>query len=150
MEMILLFDTSGSVTEAGLLNPLVFRDTLLATLPNVRLSVYGFGSRLAGYTSATRAFTQLSAAFAVLAKPKLTGGDRIPLNLFPQRERGNGETWLYEAIAAAVKDVSGKEDGVTRMILVFSDGLGTTTAVPEDAARVCNEAGMPVYEIGRA
>ena len=33
------------------------------------------------------------------------------------------------------------------MILVFSDGLGTTTAVPEDAARVCNEDGMPVYAV---
>ena len=148
MEMVLLFDKSGSVTEAGLLNPLVFRDKVLARLPNVKLSVYGFDSRLARYTSATRDFTQLSAAFAALAKPKMTGGgERIPLEIFPHRQPGDGQTWLYEAIAAATRDVSAKEDGVTRMILVFSDGIGTTTAVREDAARVCNEAGLPVYPV---
>lgn len=147
MEMILLFDKSGSVTEAGLLNPMVFRDQLLVGLPNVKLSVYGFGTRLARYASATRDFTELAAAFSALAKPKLSGGDKMPLVLFPKRLSGNGETWLYEAIAATVKDVSGKEDGVNRMILVFSDGLGTTNAAPEDAARICQEAGIPVYPI---
>jgi len=147
MEMVLLFDKSGSVTEAGLLNPLVFRDRLLASLPNVKLSVYGFASRLARYSTATRDFAQLSAAFAALGKPKLTGGTPLPIALFPRREKGDGGTWLYEAIAGTVGDVSGKEDGVTRMILVFSDGIGTTTAVPADAAAVCTEAGIPVYAV---
>jgi hypothetical protein len=34
LEIALLFDVSGSVTEAGLLNPLVFREKLLDGLPN--------------------------------------------------------------------------------------------------------------------
>ncbi len=147
LEIALMFDVSGSVTDAGLLNPLVVREKLLDGLPNVKVSVYGFNTRLARFTSATRDFAQLSAAFTLLAKPKPLPGEKIALQLFPRRDGGNGTTWLYESIAAAVHDISTKEDGVTRMLLVFSDGIGTTAAVATDAARVCNDAGIPVYAI---
>ena len=41
VEMTLLFDTSGSVVDEGLLDPLAFKETLLDNLENVRIAVYG-------------------------------------------------------------------------------------------------------------
>ncbi len=43
VEIVLLFDTSGSVTGNDLLDEKLFRENLLAGLPGVTLSVYRFG-----------------------------------------------------------------------------------------------------------
>jgi len=43
VEIVLLFDTSGSVTGNGLLDERLFRESLLAGLPDVKISVYSFG-----------------------------------------------------------------------------------------------------------
>ena len=43
VETVLVFDSSGSVHGAGLLDERLFRDNLLADLPEVTLSVYAFG-----------------------------------------------------------------------------------------------------------
>jgi hypothetical protein len=67
VELTLLFDTSGSVVDNGLLDPLVFKESLLDQLSNVRIAVYGFGRELTRFTPATREFAQLQTAFAALA-----------------------------------------------------------------------------------
>ena len=41
VEITVLFDTSGSVVDEGLLDPLAFKETLLDNLENVRIAVYG-------------------------------------------------------------------------------------------------------------
>src|SRR3954471_4115279 len=46
VELMLLFDTSGSVTDAGLLDPVALKQGLLDELSNVALSVFGFDSKL--------------------------------------------------------------------------------------------------------
>jgi hypothetical protein len=43
VEIVLLFDSSGSVHGAGLLDEKAFRENVLAGLPGVTLSVYSFG-----------------------------------------------------------------------------------------------------------
>ena len=43
VEIVVVFDSSGSVHGAGLLDERLFRDNLLADLPEVTVSVYSFG-----------------------------------------------------------------------------------------------------------
>jgi len=46
VELALLFDTSGSVANQHLLDPLTFKESLLDHLENVSFSVYGFTTTL--------------------------------------------------------------------------------------------------------
>jgi VWFA-related protein len=147
VEMILLFDTSGSVMSANLLNPLAFKSTLLDGLDNVRLAVYGFSSALKRYCRPTRDFAGIRAALEALQQPH-PRAETIPLQLPPKRKADpNGATWLYEAVIGAAQDASATRGAVTRMILAFSDGFPTTNSRPEDASSVCRELGIPVYPV---
>jgi VWFA-related protein len=148
IEMILLFDTSGSVTNAGLLDPLAYKTTLLDNLPNVRLSVYSFTSELRRHCRATRDPAELAAALQGVTHARSGAGDaqKISLQLPPGR-KGGPETWLFEAITGAVKDSAAEPGQVTRMLVVFSDGFPTTNSRPEDAATALAETGVPVYPV---
>jgi hypothetical protein len=146
VELILLFDESPRAMTADLLSPLLFREQLLDALPNVRLAVYGFTRSLRKYTDPTRDFEKLSAAFEALRAGHPTG-ELIPLALFPKRKAEKGETWLYEAVRGAAADAAQREEKVVRDMLVFSGGLGNTTAEPRDAAAVCEEVGIEVYPV---
>jgi VWFA-related protein len=150
IEMTLLFDTSGSVTDAGLLNPLAYQATLLDKLENVRIAVYGFNSSLTRYCGFTRDPAELAAALGGVrgsgskaAGPQVT---KIPLHLPPGRN-GGPETWLFEAIMAAAGDSAAEPGQATRMLVVFSDGFPTTNTRPEDAVKVLSELGIPVYPV---
>ncbi|SPE38271.1 exported hypothetical protein [Candidatus Sulfopaludibacter sp. SbA3] len=145
-DLILLFDESPSVMNADLLSPLLFQQKLLQEMPNVRLAVYGFSKSLRKYTEPTRDFAQLSTAFEALRTGQ-QAGELIPLALFPKRKAGTGQTWLYEAVRGAAEDASQPDARILRSMLVFSDGLGTTTAEPQDAASVCESLGIPVYPV---
>ena len=147
VEIILLFDTSGSVMEEGLLNPLAFKESLLDTLGNARIAVYGFDTRVRRYTAPTRDYARLSAAFAGLHNPK---GEATYIDLqLPEKMRANlrGGTWLYESIGAVARDAAANPADVTRFILVFSDGFPSTRTRPEFAAGIATELGMPVYPV---
>jgi len=144
VDFTLLFDTSGSVRGRELLTPLVFKESLLDGLERVRIAVYGFGKQVDRYTRPTRDFAQLQAAFSAIRKRGLPA-ETIALHLPPGRKSDPyGATWLFESIAATAADAEG---GATRMLLVFSDGFGTTSAEPQDAAGICQELGVPVYPV---
>lgn len=149
VEVILLFDISGSVTQEGLLDPLVFKSVLLDGVPNARLAVYGFGATLFRFCRPTRDTAELAGAFQRVlnfragAEPKPVA---IHLKLPPKRKTDpRGGTWIYEAVLAAAKDAAAGPGNVTRMLLVFSDGFSTTTSRPEDAATPVSELGIPLY-----
>lgn len=146
VELILAFDRSGSVANAGMLQPLIFQDRVIRGLPNVSLSVYAFNSRLKRYTPPTRDSAVLASAFDAIRNGG-AGGIDIPVELPPKRKAEKGGTWIYESIIAAAQDAAKGPPSVSRMMLVFSDGLGTTTSVPEDAAPICEELGIPVYTV---
>lgn len=146
VELILLFDRSGSVLDAGLLQPLAFQDRVIGGLPNVSLSVYAFSSHLSRYTPPTRDVAVLSAAFDTI-KSGGQGGVRIPVELPEKRKIEKGGTWIYEAVIAAAQDAVKGPAPTSRMMLVVSDGLSTTTSLPEDAASVCEDLGIPVYTV---
>jgi VWFA-related protein len=141
VEMILLFDTSGSVKQAGLLDPLAYQTALLDRLPAVRLSVYAFNAALWKHCRSTRDPSEIEAALRrVLDGPRAeTEAARIALEL-PRGRKGAAGTWLFEAIMAAAKDASGP-------LVVFSDGLPTTTTRSEDAAAALAALGIPVYPV---
>ena len=146
VELILLIDRSGSVVNAGMLQPLVFQDRVIRGLPNVSLSVYAFTSNLRRYASPTRDSAALAAAFDAI-KAGGQGGESIPVELPPKRKGEKGGTWIYESVIAAARDAAKGPASVSRLMLVFSDGLSTTTSAAGDAAPLCQELGIPVYAV---
>jgi VWFA-related protein len=151
VEMILLFDTSGSVVDEGLLNVPAFKTTLLDQLPGVTIAVYGFNSNLQRFCRPTRDPAQLESVFRRVidfrggAKPR---PDIIELQLPPKRHSDpNGGSWLYEAVAGCAHDVAAIQNNATRMILMFSDGFPTTDTRVEEGAAVAHELGIPVYPV---
>jgi VWFA-related protein len=150
IEMILLFDTSGSVTSAGLLDPLAYKTALLDNLPGVRLSVCSFNSTLRRHCRPTRDPAALAAALGRVRDSRSGDADaqaeKIPLQLPPGR-KGRPATWLYEAIMAAGRDAAADPSAATRMLVVFSDGFPTTNTAPEYAATALSELGIPVYPV---
>jgi VWFA-related protein len=147
IEMTLLFDSSGSVTQAGLLDPLVYKTSLLDNLENVSLAVYSFDSTLRRQCRPTRDGTELAAALRSVRDSRSgPQSESIPL-LLPAGRKGAAGTWLFEAITAAAKDAAEEPGQATRMLVVFSDGFPTTNTRPEDASAVFSELGIPVYPV---
>jgi VWFA-related protein len=151
VEMILLFDTSGSVVDEGLLNLLAFKTTLLDKLPDVTIAVYGFNSNLQRFCRPTRDPAALESVFRRVidfkagAKPR---PDFIKLQLPPKRHSDpNGGSWLYEAVAGCARDMAATPSNATRMMLMFSDGFPTTDTKVEEGAAVARELGIPVYPV---
>jgi VWFA-related protein len=147
VEMTLLFDTSGSVVDEGLLDPLAFKETLLDNLDGVRIAVYGFDRNMKRYSGPTRDYAQLQKAFAALGT-RGGKGEPIELRLPPKRKADpNSGTWLFEAVAAVSRQAAGTPGDATRMVLAFSDGFPSTDSRPEDAADIDRELGIPVYPV---
>ncbi|MBI4904278.1 MAG: VWA domain-containing protein [Acidobacteria bacterium] len=152
LEMILLFDTSGSVLRPGLLDFLAYKHALLDGMDNVRLAVYSFDRNVRRYCKPTRDIEILATSFQALLEPRkaTVRPQRIPVELVKGRKTDErGGTWLYEAIVATMRDAIAvnPSNGVTRMLVVFSDGLPTTTARPEDAAAVARELDIPIFPV---
>jgi VWFA-related protein len=164
VNLVLLFDISGSVVNAGLLNPLVFKTSILDGLGNARIAVYAFSDDLRRYCRPTRHLAVLEAAFHALDKRET--GELIALKLPPKRTVRRPGTWIYAAVMATAQEFAPKPDVhstvsydpatassdsaaapdlATTMVLTFSDGLDTTSAIPEDASGLCQELGIPVY-----
>jgi VWFA-related protein len=148
VDLALVFDTSGSVVDQGLLDPVVFKSGLLDGVPNARLAVYGFTDKLRRFCPPTRDFEALRIALDALGTRKPVGAVTIPLELPPKRKADeNGASWIYEAVMGAARDLAAQPGNATRLVVIFSDGLSSTTSAPEDAARVCEDLGIPVYPI---
>jgi VWFA-related protein len=147
VELAVVFDTSGSVMHEGLLDPLVFKSGILDGLDNVRIAVYGFSDKLRRYGPPTRDYETLRAALESL-RGRGRGAVDIPIALPPKRKsEPRGGTWIYEAVIGVAKDVGAQPAAASRMMLIFSDGFGTTTSTPEDAAKSCEEMGVTVNPV---
>jgi VWFA-related protein len=147
VEVTLLFDTSGSVTDAGLLDPLAFEERLLTAFDNVTLSVFGFTTRLDRYCRPSRDLGTLRAALAGL-QSRTAKVETIKIPLAPKRKaNAGGGTWIYAAIAQAAREAAATPGNASRLILVFSDGFDTTSGRPEDAAGVARDLGVAIYPV---
>ena len=104
VEISLLFDCSGSMAMAGLINPHVFGPNLLDEFENVRIAIYGFSDDLKRLTTPTRDPETLRSAMAgVLAVP-------------------HGNTPLFQTISSLIREVAGPPGNASRMVVIFSDG----------------------------
>ena len=151
VEMAMVFDISGSVMQAGLLDPLVYKSTMLDGLGGAKLAVYGFDASLERFCRPTREFNELKDCLDRVmnyhsgSKPR---PEVIGLQLPAKRKSDSrGGTWLYESVLAAAKDMAAGGGNATRLMLVFSDGFPSTTTGPEDIRPELNELGIAVYPV---
>ena len=129
-EIIFLIDFSYSVMTPGLLDFNTIRSTMLEGLrQDVQISVYGFAARLKVFTGPTRDLRKLQRALDQSIESE-AGGSRV-----------------YEAIMQTARHASSRGGNVSRMMVVFSDGLSTTNLDPELVVRSANAFGIPIYPV---
>jgi hypothetical protein len=79
IEIHLMFDCSGSVQQAGVLNPRAFSANLLDEFHNVRIAIWGFsGKSLVYFTAPTRDPARLNGAMEAVRGMK-PGATSLPL-----------------------------------------------------------------------
>jgi hypothetical protein len=134
---------------------------------DVRISVYTTTwqklYRLTGATADGRIVTRdfrglLNAGFVTEA------GANIPITLPPARDTvGYGpftqdyqksyflsnehRGWPMEAAIGVLNDVAAAQDKVSRVMVMFSEGIGATTTLPEDIGVHALDLGIPVYPV---
>jgi VWFA-related protein len=145
LEVILLFDTSGSVRQAGLLDPRMFKEALLDSLGHASLALYTFSRELRLYTSPTRDLERLKQAFSRIEDPK-AAVETVKLE-DSRSPNPDSETFLYEAIMETARRASRSGANATRILVVVSDGFPTTLTRSQEAADVARECGIPVYPV---
>jgi VWFA-related protein len=55
--------------------------------------------------------------------------------------------WPLEAAIGALNDVSAASDKVARVLVMFSEGIGATTTIPEDVGNQALDLGIPIYPV---
>ena len=129
-EIIFLIDFSYSVMSPGLLDFHTIRSTMLEGLrTDVQISVYGFANKLKMFTGPTRDLAKLQKALDQSFASE-AGGSRV-----------------YEAIMQTARHASNRGGNVSRMMVVFSDGLSTTNLDPELVVRSATAFGIPLYPV---
>lgn len=138
----------------------------------VRISVYQtFGQEVDRMTQPTTDPHAVTVALQSLLGPLPTRpepGDIIELTLPPGRERvapvvkqgdytndyvtspfyGGGERgWTMEAAIGLLNAISAQQDRVARVLVMFSEGIGATTTIPEDIGNRALDLGIPIYPI---
>lgn len=136
---------------------------------DVRLSVYHCAARsLYRLSPATTDPKQLLGAFRRILTPELPerGPDSavIPLTLPPRRDHvgpgpftddyvtssfisAGSRGWPLEAAIGTLNDVAAARDKVARVLVMFSEGIGATTTIPEDVGNQALDLGIPIYPI---
>jgi len=91
-------------------------------------------------------------------------GEEIPLALPPQRDKvlhgpftqdfptsyfvsAERRGWPMEAAIATLNDLAAAQDKVSRVLVMFSEGIGATTTIPEDIGNHALDLGIPIYPI---
>ncbi len=129
-EIIFLIDFSYSVMTPGLLDFTTVRSTMMEGLrDDLLISVYGFANKLKRFTGPTRNLEKLQWALDQAYESE-AGGSRV-----------------YEAIMQTARDASNRGGNMSRMMVVFSDGLSTTKLSPDMVVQVARMYGIPLYPI---
>jgi VWFA-related protein len=134
----------------------------------VRVSVYQtFRQELDRMTRPTTDPHALTVALQTLLGPlpfQPEPGAKIALTLPPGRERvepgpftneyvtspffgGGHRGWTMEAAIGLLNEVSAAQDRVARVLVMFSEGIGATTTIPEDIGNRALDLGIPIYPI---
>jgi hypothetical protein len=133
---------------------------------DMRISVYRcFEKSLYRLSPATNDPQRLTGAFRRILLPAPPPDlDLIPLSL-PERRRhvdpgpftndyptsafisAEARGWPMEAAIGALNDVASAHDSVSRILVMFSEGIGATTTVPEDVGNQALDLGIPIYPV---
>ena len=134
---------------------------------DVRIRVYATaGQKLYRMTGATRDARAVTRDFRELLNSSYVAeaGVDIPLTLPPRRDSvGQGpftddfqtsyfvsnehRGWPMEAAIGVLNDVTAAQDKVSRVMVMFSEGIGATTTVPQDIGIHALDLGIPIYPI---
>ena len=177
LELVLLFDVNPAIPyfwdpadvfrfiprwEEGMTRQLLEKQDA-----DVRICVYATTGqklyRLTGATTDARVVTRdfrglLNASFVTEA------GADIPITLPPKRDTvGYGpftqdyqtsyflsnehRGWPMEAAIGVLNDVAAAQDKVSRVMVMFSEGIGATTTLPEDIGVHALDLGIPIYPV---
>ena len=119
--------------------------------------------RLTGATTDARVVTRdfrglLNASFVTEA------GADIPITLPPKRDTvgygpftqdyqtsyflsNENRGWPMEAAIGVLNDVAAAQDKVSRVMVMFTEGIGATTTLPEDIGAHALDLGIPIYPV---
>jgi len=177
LELVLLFDVNPAIPylwdpadvfrfipgwEEGMT-----RQLLETHDADVRICVYATTGqklyRLTGSTTDARVVTRefhglLHASFVTAA------GANIPITMPPKRETvspgpftqdyqtsdfvsSEYRGWPMEAAVGVLNDIAAAQDKVSRVMVMFSEGVGATTTLPEDIGVHALDLGIPIYPV---
>lgn len=148
IDIALLFDLSGSVTNRGLLDWVVYRDTFIRALAPSRIAVYGFSDALSRFCEPTSDPERLRDALQRVVRSTedaAVGATTTPLRPPKQSENPDNKSWIYEAIVATAREPSAP--AATRVILLVSDGNSTTGARADDVLEEVQRLGVSVFPL---
>jgi VWFA-related protein len=149
-------------------NEAMSRAILEKETADVRISVYHCsGQSLDKLSPATTDPQQLLNALRGILNPEFPGtttSTRIPLSLPSRRDSVNAgpftqdfptsyfvsaeaRGWPLEAAIGVLNDVAAAQDKVSRMFVMFSEGIGATTTIPEDVGNHALDLGIPIFPI---
>jgi hypothetical protein len=176
LELVLLFDTNSKIDYfwdpkdvfrfVPQWNDGMSKAILDSHLADIRISVYHCsGQMLYRMTSATKDPREFGNALRRVLTPESKAPDSvpIPLSLPATRDRvGLGpftneyvtsyfysaelRGWPMEAGIGVLNDLASSEK-VSRLFVMFSEGIGATTTIPEDLGNHALDLGIPVYPI---
>ena len=134
----------------------------------VRISIYRTSGeklyRMARPTTDPSAVTTALRSLLVANPAPPEPGAVIALSLPPGRERvepgrytneyvtspfygGEKRGWTMEAAIGLLNEASVAQDRVARILVMFSEGIGATTTIPEDIGNQALDLGIPIYPI---
>lgn len=176
LELVLLFDTNPKIDYFWDPKD-VFRFTaqwddemsksiLESTLADVRISVYHCsGQMLYRMTDATKDPHQFGNALHRVLTRESSTPDSVPIRLSLPAERSHvglgpftaeyvtsyfysaeSRGWPMEGGIGVLNDLATSEK-VSRLFIMFSEGIGATTTIPEDLGNHALDLGIPVYPI---
>jgi len=70
-------------------------------------------------------------------------GDYVTSNFFKAENRG----WTLEAAIGLLNAMAAPGDRVSRVLVVFGEGIGATTTIPEDVGEYALDFGIPIYPV---
>jgi len=177
LELVLLFDVNPAIhyfwDPADVFRFIpgweesMTRQLLAKQDAEVRISVYATtGKKLYRLTSSTTDTRVVTRDLRGLLTPSFVteAGADVPLTLPPKRDTvGYGpftrdyqtsyflsnqrRGWPMEAAIGVLNDVAAPQDQVSRVMVMFSEGIGATTTLPEDIGFHALDLGIPIYPV---
>ncbi len=174
LELVLLFDDNPKINsmwdpdKVFLFAPKWDEEKTRAILTkesaDIRISVYRCAGRnLFRLSPATADPRQVTDALRAILKP-MPDSAGIPLSLPLQRARvdhgpmtddfttshfaaAEARGWPLDAAIATLNDAAAAGNKVSRAMVMFSEGIGATSTIPEDVANEALDLGIPIYPV---